>query len=291
MRRINTIHFVGIGGSGMSGIAEVLLNLGYRVQGSDLRAGAVTQWLAGLGARVTIGHAAANIAGADVVVASGAVPRDNPEVRAALQARIPVVARAEMLGELMRSRYSTAVAGTHGKTTTTSLIASILSEGGEDPTYVIGGRLKSAASNARLGAGRYLVAEADESDASFTRLQPLIAIVTNIDNDHLATHGGDFELLKESFLDFLHKLPFYGLAVLCIDDENVRSIQRRVGRPILSYGLSPTADVRAENIRRGGLQTHFDVVRPSGAPLAVTVNLPGQHNVLNSLAAIAVAIE
>jgi len=291
MRRINTIHFVGIGGSGMSGIAEVLLNLGYTVQGSDLRASPVTQWLAGLGARVTIGHAAANIAGADVVVASGAVPRDNPEVRAAQQARIPVVARAEMLGELMRFRYSIAVAGTHGKTTTTSLIASILSEGGEDPTYVIGGRLKSAASNARLGAGRYLVAEADESDASFTHLQPLIAIVTNIDNDHLSTHGGDFGLLKQSFVDFLHNLPFYGLAVLCADDEQLRSIVHEVSRPIRSYGLESGADVRAENVRPAGLQTHFDVRRPGAAPLAVTVNLAGIHNVRNALAAIAVATE
>ena len=291
MRRINTIHFVGIGGSGMSGIAEVLLNLGYRVQGSDLRASVVTDWLAGLGARVAIGHAAANIAGADVVVASGAVPRDNPEVRAALQARIPVVARAEMLGELMRFRYSIAVAGTHGKTTTTSLIASILSEGGEDPTYVIGGRLKSAASNARLGAGRYLVAEADESDASFTHLQPLIAIVTNIDNDHLSAHGGDFGLLKQSFVDFLHNLPFYGLAVLCADDEQLRSIVHEVSRPILSYGLKPGADVRGENLRPAGLQTHFDVRRPAAAALAVTVNLAGIHNVLNALAAIAVATE
>ena len=291
MRRINTIHFVGIGGSGMSGIAEVLLNLGYRVQGSDLRASAVTDWLAGLGARVAIGHAAANIAGADVVVASGAVPRDNPEVRAALQARIPVVARAEMLGELMRFRYSIAVAGTHGKTTTTSLIASILSEGGEDPTYVIGGRLKSAASNARLGAGRYLVAEADESDASFTHLQPLMAIVTNIDNDHLSTHGGDFGLLKQSFVDFLHNLPFYGLAVLCADDQQLRSILHEVGRPIRSYGLESGADVRAENVRPAGLQTHFDVRRPGAAPLAVTVNLAGIHNVRNALAAIAVATE
>src|SRR5579863_6070756 len=238
MRRINTVHFVGIGGSGMSGIAEVLLNLGYQVQGSDAKSSAATQRLTGLGAAITIGHAAANIAGADVVVASGAVPRDNPEVEAALGARIPLVARAEMLAELMRFRYSIAVAGTHGKTTTTSLIASVLSEGGEDPTFVIGGRLKSAASNARLGAGRYLVAEADESDASFTHLQPLIAIVTNIDNDHLVTHGGDFELLKASFVDFLHNLPFYGLAVLCLDDVNVRSIVRAVGRPIISYGLT-----------------------------------------------------
>src|SRR5689334_13884041 len=234
MRRINTIHFVGIGGSGMCGIAEVLLNLGYAVQGSDMKAGPVTKWLAGLGARITVGHAAENIAGADVVVVSGAIARGNPEVDAALEQRIPVVPRAEMLAELMRFRYSVAVAGTHGKTTTTSLVASVLAEGGEDPTFVIGGLLKSAGSNARLGTGRYLVAEADESDASFTRLQPLIAIVTNIDNDHLVTHGGDFELLKESFLDFLHNLPFYGLAVLCIDDENVRSIVRRVGRPILS---------------------------------------------------------
>jgi len=291
MRRINTIHFVGIGGSGMSGIAAVLLNLGYRVQGSDARESAVTQWLASLGARIAIGHAAANIAGADVVVVSGAVPRENPEVAAALAGRIPVVARAEMLAELMRFRYSIAVAGTHGKTTTTSLLASILSEGGEDPTYVIGGRLKSAASNARLGAGRYLVAEADESDASFTHLQPLIAIVTNIDNDHLATHGGDFGLLKQSFLDFLHNLPFYGLAVLCADDEHVRSILQEVGRPVLSYGLNAGADVRASHIRQQGLKTHFEMTRSGGAALGVTLNLPGLHNVRNALAAIAVATE
>jgi UDP-N-acetylmuramate--alanine ligase len=291
MRRINTIHFIGIGGSGMSGIAEVLLNLGYAVQGSDVRTSAVTQWLTGLGARVTIGHTAANIAGADVVVASGAVARDNPEIEAALKARIPVVPRAEMLGELMRFRYSIAVAGTHGKTTTTSLIASILGEGGEDPTYVIGGRLKSDASNARLGAGRYLVAEADESDASFTHLQPMIAIVTNIDNDHLSTHDGDFGRLKHSFVEFLHNLPFYGLAVLCLDDEHVASIVQEVGRPIISYGLSKGADVRATAIRQAGLKTHFDVERVGAATLKVTVNLPGLHNVRNSLAAIAVAME
>jgi UDP-N-acetylmuramate--alanine ligase len=275
----------------MSGIAAVLLNLGYRVQGSDARESAVTHWLASLGARITIGHAAANIAGADVVVVSGAVSRDNAEVAAALLGRIPVVARAEMLAELMRFRYSIAVAGTHGKTTTTSLLASILSEGGEDPTYVIGGRLKSAASNARLGAGRYLVAEADESDASFTHLQPLIAIVTNIDNDHLATHGGDFGLLKQSFVDFLHNLPFYGLAVLCADDEHVRSIVQEVSRPTLSYGVAPGADVRATDIRPQGLTTRFEVTRSGAAPLAVTLNLPGLHNVRNSLAAIAVATE
>jgi UDP-N-acetylmuramate--alanine ligase len=291
MRRINTIHFVGIGGSGMSGIAEVLLNLGYTVQGTDVRASAVTQWLTNLGARITIGHAAVNIAGADVLVVSGAVPRDNPEVAAALSKRIPVVSRAEMLAELMRFRYAIAVAGTHGKTTTTSLIASILSEGGEDPTYVIGGRLKSAASNARLGAGRYLVAEADESDASFTHLQPLMAIVTNIDNDHLSTHGGDFGLLKQSFIDFLHNLPFYGLAVLCLDDEHARSIVQEVARPILSYGLDAGVDVRAVNVTAAGLQTRFGVTRAGAPALAVTLNLPGVHNVRNALAAIAVAGE
>ena len=260
MRRINTIHFVGIGGSGMGGIAEVLLNLGYAVQGSDLRAERGDAVAHGLGRPHRVRPCRrATSQGADVVVVSGAVARDNPEVQAALDARMPVVPRAEMLGELMRFRYSIAVAGTHGKTTTTSLIASILSEGGEDPTYVIGGRLKSAASNARLGAGRYLVAEADESDASFTHLQPLIAIVTNIDNDHLSTHGGDFGLLKQSFVEFLHNLPFYGLAVLCLDDEHVRGILPSVGRPILSYGLEAGADVRAINIRAQGLRTHFDV--------------------------------
>lgn len=292
MRRINTIHFVGIGGSGMGGIAEVLINLGYAVQGSDLKPNSVTDHLARIGAKVSFGHAAANIAHADVVVVSSAIARGNPEVDAALEQRIPVVARAEMLGELMRFRYSIAVAGTHGKTTTTSLVASILAEGGEDPTFVIGGRLKSAGTNARLGAGRYLVAEADESDSSFTHLQPLIAIVTNIDNDHLVTHGGNFELLKQSFVEFLHNLPFYGLAVLCLDDVNVRSIVRSVGRPIVSYGLaSEDADVRATNIRRHELQTTYDVIRPAAGPLTVTVNLPGTHNVLNSLAAIAVASE
>jgi len=291
MRRINTIHFVGIGGSGMSGIAEVLLNLGYAVQGSDLKAGPVTQWLTELGARVLIGHAAQNIAGADVVVVSSAVAKDNPEVEAAAARRVPVVSRAEMLGELMRFRYAIAVAGTHGKTTTTSLIASILAEGGEDPTFVIGGRLKSAGSHARLGTGRYLVAEADESDASFMHLQPLIAVVTNIDNDHLATHGGDFGRLKQSFVEFLHNLPFYGLAVACLDDEHVRSVLSRIGRPVLTYGCDPAADVRAVEVARMGLQTKIRVTRPSGIALEVTVNLPGAHNVLNSLAAIAVATE
>ncbi len=292
MRRINTIHFVGIGGSGMGGIAEVLLNLGYGVQGSDLKANAVTERLAGLGARITFGHRASNVDGADVVVVSTAVSRDNPEIDTALQRRVPVVPRAEMLAELMRFRESIAVAGTHGKTTTTSLVASILAEGGEDPTFVIGGRLKSAGTNARLGAGRYLVAEADESDASFMHLQPILAVVTNIDNDHLITHDGDFERLKQSFIDFLHNLPFYGVAVLCIDDAVVASVLGKVGRPIVTYGLTDDADVQALNIERRGLQTLFDV-RRRGRPelLPVTVNLPGRHNVLNSLAAISVATE
>lgn len=292
MRRINAIHFVGIGGSGMGGIAEVLINLGYHVQGSDLKSNIVTERLAKLGARISFGHRAENVQGADVVVVSGAVAQDNPEVAAAREAHVPVVPRAQMLGELMRFRYSIAVGGTHGKTTTTSLVASILAEGGEDPTFVIGGLLKSSGSNARLGAGRYLVAEADESDASFTHLQPLIAIVTNIDNDHLATHDGDFERLKQSFIEFLQNLPFYGLAVICSDDVHVRAILDRIGRPVLRYGLSEEADMRAVNIRREGLQTSFDVLRPGKvAPLTVTVNLPGTHNVLNSLAAIAVATE
>jgi UDP-N-acetylmuramate--alanine ligase len=291
MRRINTIHFVGIGGSGMGGIAEVLINLGYKVQGSDLKPNNVTEHLSKLGAKVAFGHAAHNVAGADVVVVSSAVAQDNPEVIAAREQRIPVVPRAEMLGELMRFRYSIAVGGTHGKTTTTSLVASILAEGGEDPTFVIGGRLKSAGSNARLGAGHYLVAEADESDASFTHLQPLIAIVTNIDNDHLVTHEGDFERLKQSFVDFLQNLPFYGLAVVCFDDENARSILPRIGRPIVTYGLNAGADLRAVNIRPLGLQTMFDVERTTGPSFTVTVNLPGTHNVLNSLAAIAVGLD
>ena len=292
MRRIHAIHFVGIGGSGMGGIAEVMLNLGYRVQGSDARANEVTARLQQLGATVTIGHAAANIKGADVIVVSTAISHANPEVAAALERRIPVVPRAQMLGELMRFRHAIAVAGTHGKTTTTSLVASVLAEGGEDPTFVIGGRLKSAGTNARLGAGRYLVAEADESDASFLHLQPMIAIVTNIDNDHLGTHGGDFGRLRQSFIDFLQNLPFYGLAVLCIDDVHLRSLLPQVGRPILTYGFAADADVRAVDWRRDGPRSHFTVQRPApAAALPVTINLPGLHNVLNALAAIAVATE
>ncbi|HEX3848472.1 MAG TPA: UDP-N-acetylmuramate--L-alanine ligase [Steroidobacteraceae bacterium] len=291
MRRIQCIHLVGIGGSGMSGIAEVLLNLGYAVQGSDLRANAVTQRLARLGATIFVGHSAEHLGNADVVVVSSAVSRSNPEVAAALTRRIPLVPRAEMLGELMRFRYSIAVAGTHGKTTTTSLVASVLAEAGLDPTFVIGGRLKSADSNARLGAGRYLVAEADESDASFMHLQPMIAIVTNIDNDHLGTHDGDFTRLKQSFVDFLHNLPFYGLAVLCADDAQVRGLVESIARPFVTYGFAPEADVRAVDVVRDGMRSRFRALRPGLEPLDLTISLPGRHNVLNSLAALAVATE
>ena len=291
MRRLQCIHLVGIGGSGMGGIAEVLLNLGYRVQGSDLKGNAVTQRLTRLGATIFMGHSAEHLGQADVVVVSSAVSRVNPEVSAALAKRIPVVPRAEMLGELMRFRYSIAVAGTHGKTTTTSLVASVLAEAGLDPTFVIGGRLKSADTNARLGAGRYLVAEADESDASFMHLQPMIAIVTNIDNDHLGTHEGDFSRLRQSFVDFLHNLPFYGLAVLCADDAELRGMLDTVGRPFVTYGFAENADVRAVAIERLGLQSRYQALRKGRAPLSLTLNLPGRHNVLNSLAALAVASE
>ncbi|HEY5559997.1 MAG TPA: UDP-N-acetylmuramate--L-alanine ligase [Steroidobacteraceae bacterium] len=291
MRRIGLIHLIGIGGAGMGGIAEVLVNLGYKVQGSDLRANAVTARLAKMGVRIFIGHAAGQVAGADVAVVSTAVAAGNPELVAALASRIPVVRRAEMLAELMRFRQGIAVAGTHGKTTTTSLVASVLAEGGLDPTFVIGGQLKSAGSNARLGTGRYLVAEADESDASFLHLQPVIAIVTNVDNDHLVTHGGDFEKLKQSFIEFLHNLPFYGLAVLCSDDLVVRELLPLVGRPMVRYGLGEDADLRATGLERQGAKTRFRVERAGRAPLPVTLNLPGLHNVRNALAAIAVATE
>lgn len=293
MRRIRRIHFVGIGGAGMGGIAEVLLNLGYQVSGSDLHENAMTRRLASLGAQILAGHEAGHVTGADVVVVSSAVARDNPEVAAAGQQRIPVVPRAEMLAELMRFRYGIAVAGTHGKTTTTSLVASLLAEDGLDPTFVIGGRLISTGTNARLGAGRYLVAEADESDASFLLLQPIIAVVTNIDADHMSTYGGDFTRLRQAFVDFLHHLPFYGLAVLCIDDPVVREILPQVTRPVITYGTAEDADVRATGIARaGGIQTHFRVsLRGRDESLPVTLNLPGRHNVLNSLAAIAVAHE
>ena len=292
MRRIRRIHFVGIGGVGMSGIAEVLLNLGYSVSGSDLRASAATARLAQLGALIRPGHAAEHIVGCDAVVISSAVSEDNPEVMAARAMRIPVVPRAEMLAELMRFRYGIAVAGTHGKTTTTSLIASLLAEGGLDPTFVIGGRLNSAGVNARLGAGRYLVAEADESDASFLFLQPMLAVVTNIDADHLATYGGHFERLQETFLEFIHHLPFYGLAVLCADDPQIRAMLPQISRPLLTYGFDEDCDFRASNIEREGLRTHFLAHIPHAPePLPITLNLPGRYSVLNALAALCVAHE
>jgi UDP-N-acetylmuramate--alanine ligase len=291
MRRINRIHFVGIGGSGMSGIAEVLVNLGYEVQGSDLRANPVTDRLAKLGAKIAFGHSAENVGNADVLVVSSAVQPTNPEVLEAKARRIPIVQRAEMLGELMRFRYSIAVAGTHGKTTTTSMVASVLAEGGLDPTFVIGGRLKSADTNARLGTGKYLVAEADESDASFMHLLPMMAIVTNVDNDHLGTHEGDFERLKQSFIDFLQNLPFYGLAVICADDPVAAGLIPRVARPVITYGIANDADVRAVNVVRDGMRTRFDVKRRGASDLSVQLNLPGVHNVLNALATIAVATE
>lgn len=292
MRRIRTIHFVGIGGAGMCGIAEVLLNQGYQITGSDIRASSTTIRLEQLGAKVFIGHHENNVAQASVVVVSSAVKADNPELVAANEMRIPVVPRAEMLGELMRYRHGIAVAGTHGKTTTTSLIASILAEGELDPTFVIGGLLNSAGTNARLGDSRYFVAEADESDASFLHLQPMISIVTNIEADHMATYGGDFNRLKDTFIQFLHNLPFYGLAVMCLDDPVIASLLSQVARPVVTYGISPDADVRAENIVMEGTRSHFDVVRRDHAGvLKVSLNIPGHHNVLNALAAIAVATD
>ncbi len=293
MGRIRHIHFVGIGGSGMGGIAEVLLNLGYRITGTDVRENAMTQRLAQLGVQIHIGHGAESIHGCDVVVVSTAVGEDNPEVSAARAQRIPVVPRAQMLAELMRFRYGIAVAGTHGKTTTTSLIASVLAEGGLDPTFVIGGRLNSAGTHARLGEGRVLVAEADESDASFLHLQPVMAVVTNIDRDHMGTYGGDVARLQATFLEFLHHLPFYGLAVMCVDDPTIRALLPRLTKPVVTYALrSPQADVRALDVCQAGLQTRFSVAFKRRAQrLDITLNMPGEHNVLNALAAITVAVE
>lgn len=292
MGRIRHIHFVGIGGAGMGGIAEVLLNEGYQVSGSDLHDNTVTQRLKNLGAMIISGHHADNLRQADVVVVSTAVPEDNPELVAAREARIPIVPRALMLAELMRFRYGIAVAGTHGKTTTTSLVASILAEGGLDPTFVIGGLLNSAGTNARLGQGRFLVAEADESDASFLYLQPMISIVTNVDADHMITYHGDFAQLKQTFHDFLLHLPFYGLAVLCLDDPVIQEMINDIPRPVTTYGFVETADVRAIDFRQQGTKNYFKVIRKGDKSiLDITLNLPGQHNVLNALAAIAVATE
>jgi UDP-N-acetylmuramate--alanine ligase len=288
---VKHIHFVGIGGSGMSGIAEVLLTLGYRVSGSDVASSAVTRRLVQLGAVIAQGHAAEHIAGADAVVISTAVSPSNPEVIAARGRRIPVVPRAVMLAELMRLKQVIAIAGTHGKTTTTSLVASVLAAGGMDPTFVIGGRLNSAGANARLGSGEYIVVEADESDASFLNLMPVIAVVTNIDNDHMETYGHDFSRLKHAFIEFLGRLPFYGSAVLCIDDPHVRDILPFVSKPVLSYGFAPEAQVRAIDAVADGTRMRFTVQREDQPPLAIDLNLPGRHNVANALAAIAVGSE
>ena len=291
---VKHIHFVGVGGSGMSGIAEVLSNLGYTISGSDLADNATTKRLASLGITTYVGHSADNVKGADAVVTSTAVKADNPEVIRAREMHIPIVPRALMLAELMRLKQGIAIAGTHGKTTTTSLVASVLAQAGLDPTFVIGGRLNSAGANARLGSGDHIVVEADESDASFLNLLPVMAVVTNIDADHMETYGHDFNNLKKAFVDFLHRMPFYGTAILCTDDAAVRDIVNDVTCPITSYGFNEDAQVRAINVRAVGAQMHFTVQRRNGVVLPdmdVVLNLPGLHNVLNSLSAIAVAVE
>jgi UDP-N-acetylmuramate--alanine ligase len=289
--KVKHIHFVGIGGSGMSGIAEVLVNLGYKVSGSDMSSNAATQRLASLGATVMKGHAADNVDGADCIVTSTAVKGDNPEVIKARAKRIPVVPRALMLAELMKLKQGIAIAGTHGKTTTTSLVASVLAKAGMDPTFVIGGRLNSAGANARLGTGDYIVVEADESDASFLNLTPMMAVITNIDADHMETYGHDFARLKHAFVDFTQRLPFYGAAVLCVDDSHVREIMPMISKPILTYGLSPEAQFRAVNVEPDAGRMRFTLLREGSPALDVVLNLPGVHNVLNSLAAIAIADE
>jgi len=289
--KVKCVHFVGIGGAGMSGIAEVLLTQGYQVSGSDVAATSVTRRLTALGARIATGHAADNIAGADVVVVSTAVAHDNPEIAAAREKGVPVVPRALMLAELMRLKQGIAVAGTHGKTTTTSLIASVLAEGGLDPTFVIGGRLVSADANARLGKGEFLVAEADESDASFLVLQPVLAVITNIDADHMETYDHDFEKLKQAFVHFTHRLPFYGRAMLCIDDPHVRAIIPMISKPVTTYGFHADAQVRAVNARAVGLEMHFTVLQDEYPDLDVVLNQPGMHNVQNACSAIAIARE
>ena len=291
MRRVNQIHFIGIGGAGMSGIAEVLLNEGYKISGSDIAESAVTQRLAKAGAKVFIGHAAENIQGASVVVASSAIDDSNPEVAAAKAARIPVIQRAQMLAEIMRFRHGIAVAGTHGKTTTTAMISMIYTEAKLDPTFVNGGLVKSAGKNAHLGASRYLIAEADESGASFLHLQPMVSVVTNIEPDHMDTYGGDFEKMKATYVKFLRNLPFYGLAVMCADDETVMEIAPQVGRQVMTYGFSEKADYRIEDYQQTGFQGHYTVVCPTGERIEVLLNVPGKHNALNATAALAVAKE
>ena len=290
MRRISRIHFVGIGGAGMCGIAEVLLNQGYHISGSDIKEGTVVARLRSLGVEIFIGHRTENIDSADVVVVSSAIASGNPELVAAKAARIPVVPRAEMLAELMRYRHGIAIAGAHGKTTTTSLIASIFAEAGLDPTYVVGGLVNSSGTNAALGDSRYFIAEADESDASFLHLQPMVSVVTNIDADHMETYGGDFNQLKMTYIEFLHNLPFYGLAVICADDEPARSIIANVSRPVLTYGKAADADYRVSDVQTSKMQSQFKVHRPEGlSTLSIELNIPGEHNVLNAAAAVAVA--
>lgn len=292
MRRIKAIHFIGVGGAGMSGIAEVLLNQGYKITGSDVVSSTNTDRLKKMGAEIYIGHQAKNIEDSDVVVYSSAIQADNPEMVAANGAVKPLIPRAQMLSELMRYRHSIAIAGTHGKTTTTSLLASVLAAGGADPTFVIGGLLNSAGANAGLGTSNYLVAEADESDASFMHLQPIVAVVTNIENDHMGTYGGDFGKLKQAFISFLHNLPFYGLAVLCIDDPAVRELLPKISRPKLTYGFSDDADFRVQNVRQKGMTTQFEIFRKDlGTVLQLTLNMPGMHNALNAAAAVAVACD
>ncbi len=291
MRRIKHIHFVGIGGAGMCGIAEVLKNQGYKVSGSDIKASKTTAQLEENGIKVFIGHTAENIKGANVLVVSTAIDPENLEVKAAIESRTPVVRRAEMLGELMRYRHGIAVAGTHGKTTTTSLVTCMLAEENMDPTYVIGGLLNRTGVNAALGASRFIVAEADESDASFLHLEPMAAIVTNIDADHMDTYGGSFDVLKDTFVKFLQKMPFYGLAVVCGDDANIREIMPRIGRPVVTYGFNEDNDIRAVDVEQTGMQSHFTVLRKDREPLRLTINLPGLHNILNALAAIGIATD
>jgi len=291
MRRVRCIHFVGIGGAGMGGIAEVLLNEGYEITGSDIGENPVVKRLRDLGANITIGHHQDNVNGASVIVVSTAINKDNPELLQARKLRVPVVRRAEMLAELMRFRHGVAIAGTHGKTTTTSLIASIFAEGELDPTFVIGGLLNSAGTNARLGTSRYLIAEADESDASFLHLQPMVSVITNIAEDHMETYQGDFEKLKDTYIEFLHNLPFYGLAVVCIDNPVVRELLPRISRQVITYGFSDDADVKATNYQQTGGVSSFSVERAGHPILELSVNLPGQHNVLNALASIAVATD
>ena len=291
-RRIKHVHFVGIGGSGMGGIAEVMVNLGYKVYGSDIQQNVMTKKLTELGATVFVEHAAENIQGADVVVMSSAVNDNNPEITAAREQRIPIVPRAEMLAELMRFRYGIAIAGTHGKTTTTSLVASILTTANMDPTFIVGGRVNSFASHSKLGAGQYLVAEADESDASFLHLQPIMAVVTNIDSDHLSAYDGDFNKLQDAFVEFIHHLPFYGITVLCIEDEKIKELLPRISRPYLTYGFDKDADYQIGHVEMTGTQTKFKLKRPANASsIQFTLNLPGLHNVQNAVAAIIVALQ